>query len=123
MRHRLFGFTDEKVQLAGARAAVSARRGAAKPCIPRGAVGSVPRSRGDAVTIAVGMVAEIGASPRDSSLSGRRAGRVLPRSVEVEVGAPVVGTPFPDVSRGIVETKPVGLEGRNRTGAGVAVIH
>ena len=106
-----------------AKTAVSARRSAAKPRIPRGAIGSIPRARGDAVTIAVRMVAQVRASTRDSAFPGRRAGRVLPRSVEVEIDAPVVGTPFPHISRGVVETKPVRLEGRNRAGAGVAIIH
>lgn len=98
-------------------------RSTAKPGIPGRAVGGVPRSRSDAVTIAVGMVAEIRASTRDSARSRSGACGILPRSRNMIVGAPVVGTPFPDVARHVVKSEAVRLEGCNRTGAGVPIIH
>ena len=103
----------------------SGGHGAAEAGVAGGAVGGVGGARGDAVTVAVGVMAEEGAAANDAAIAVRGAGGVLAGEVGVAlvvVGAPEVGDPFPDVSGGVVEAEVVGFKGAGGGGAIESVV-
>src|SRR5689334_8387847 len=90
-------------------AAVLEVGGDAEAGVAGGAVGGVRGPGGDPVAVAVGVVAEVGATA-DRFAEDDAAGV-----------AEVALTPFPDVAAGVVEAVAVGREGVDRRGAEIAV--
>lgn len=81
-----------------------------KSQIARGAVRGVCAAGGHAVSVAVGVVAKVGAAAHAFCLSDGGSRGVLCCAFEVEGGAEPVAAPFPDVARDVVDAVVVGGE-------------
>ena len=92
-----------------------------KAQIARGTVWGVCAAGGHAVSVAVGVVTQVGAAAHAFCLADGRPRRVLCGAFEVEGGAEPVAAPFPDVARDVVDAVVVGGEGCDGCGADVAV--
>ena len=81
-----------------------------KAQIARGTVWRVRAAGGHAVSVAVGVVAQVGAAAHAFRLSDVGACGILCGAFEVEGGAEPVAAPFPDVARDVVDAVVVGGE-------------
>ena len=81
-----------------------------KPQVARGAVRRVCAACSHAVSVAVGVVTQIGAAAHAFRLSDGGTRGVLCGAFEVEGGAEPVAAPFPDVARDVVDAVVVGGE-------------
>ena len=95
--------------------------GAAEAEVARGAVGGVRATGGDAVAVAVRVVAEVGAAAHAFGLSDGRARGICGCAVEVKGGAKPIATPFPHIAGDVVNAKFVGRKSRDGRSADVAV--
>ena len=79
-----------------------------KAQIARGAVRGVCAAGGNAVSVAVGVVAQVGAAAHAFCLSDVGSCGVFGGAFEVIGGAEPVAAPFPDVARDVVDAVVVG---------------
>jgi hypothetical protein len=78
-------------------------------------IGGVRAPGRNPVAVAVGVVTQVRSSPHHLHLTEGRAGRILARTMEIEVGGKPVRAPLPNVARDIVESEAVGR--KESTGA------
>src|SRR5438034_11378233 len=92
-------------------------RGAAEAEVARRAIRRVLAAGGDAVAVAVALVAQVRPAAGHLGLPIGRTLRVLARAVDVVGGAEPVGGPLPDVPGDVVQAVAIGRESVRRAGA------